>query len=109
MLESISGLRGDGLSEDEVEGARNRARRVLVQQLNDIGGRADAFAHAAVLRGEPGYVNDAFARYREVSLKGCAGLASEIFDDARLVTLHVVPATEGEEAEGKEAEGEEAE
>ncbi len=108
MLESISGLRGDGLSEDEVEGARNRARRVLVQQLNDIGGRADAFAHAAVLRGEPGYVNDAFARYREVSLKGCAGLASEIFDDTRLVALHVVPATEGEEAEGKEAEGEEA-
>jgi zinc protease len=87
MLESVAGLLGDGLSEDEVEGARNRARRTLVQQLNGVGERADAFAHAAVLRGEPGYVNDAFARYREVSLQGCAGLASEIFDADRLVAL----------------------
>jgi zinc protease len=99
MMEAIAGLAGDGLTEDEVEGARNRARRSLVQQLNGIGERADAFAHAAVLRGEPAYVNDAFSRYREVTLEGCAGLASEIFDDDRLVSLHVVPSTEDSEAE----------
>ncbi|UCG75009.1 MAG: insulinase family protein [Gemmatimonadota bacterium] len=91
MLESVADLRERGLEEAEVAGARNRARRALVQQLNGVGERADAFAHAAVLRGDPGYVNDAFGRYRAVTTEGCERLAGELFTSRRRVVLHVVP------------------
>ncbi len=95
MLESIAGLQ-EGSSEEEVEGARNRARRALVQQLNSVGERADAFAHSAVLRGDAGYVNGAFARYESVSHDDCERLSNELFEDERRVVLHVVPGAEME-------------
>ena len=90
MLKSIAGLQ-EGTSEEEVEGARNRARRALVRQLNSVGERADAFAHSAVLRGDAGYVNGAFSRYESVSRDDCERLSKELFEPERRVVLHVVP------------------
>ena len=98
MLESISGLQ-QGSSEEEVEGARNRARRTLVRQLNSVGERADAFAHSAVLRRDAGYVNDAFSRYESVTLDDCDRLSQQVFQADRRVVLHVVPGAAAEAAE----------
>ena len=95
MLESVSDLR-EGSGEEEVEGARNRARRTLVRQLNSVGERADAFAHSAVLRGDAAYVNDAFSRYAAVSRADCERLSQELFVPERRVVLHVVPGPEME-------------
>ncbi len=100
MLQSVAGLAGEGLAEEEVAGGRNRARRALVQQLNGVGERADAFAHAATLRGDAGYVNDAFARYRAVSVDDCGELAAQLFAAKRRTVLHVLP----EETEAGEAQ-----
>ena len=99
MLETVANLQDGGLSEEEVDGARNRARRALVQQLNGVGERADAFAHAAVLRGDADYVNQAFGRYRSVSLEDCAALSDELFESDRRVVLHVLPEPAGESTE----------
>ncbi|MCZ6478230.1 MAG: pitrilysin family protein [Gemmatimonadetes bacterium] len=92
VLESVAGLRGGRLDDEEVGGARNRVRRALVRQLNNVGERADAFAHAAVLKGDPGYVNEAFSRYRGITRDDCASLAEGLLGSDERIVLHVVPA-----------------
>ncbi|WP_420441581.1 M16 family metallopeptidase [Candidatus Palauibacter sp.] len=83
-------LRG-GVEEEEMEGARNRARRGLLNGRAGFGDRADAIAHAAVLRGDAGYVNDAFARYGAVARPDVERVAHTVFDPRGLTVLHVVP------------------
>ncbi|WP_420633709.1 M16 family metallopeptidase [Candidatus Palauibacter sp.] len=75
----------------EMEGALNRARRALVGGLAGFGDRADALAHAAVLRGDPHYVNDAFTRYGAVSRQDVDRVARAVLDPRRLTVVHVVP------------------
>ena len=73
-----------------MEGARNRARRQLVRQLDSVTRRADLFAHAAVLRGDPDYVNDVFGRYESVSIEDVRRTAACLAPEAR-TAVHVVP------------------
>ncbi len=61
-----------------------------------MGSRADALAHAAVLRGDPDYVNDAFDRYAAVGRRDVHELAGQVLQAERLSVVHVVPA-EGQE------------
>ena len=91
MREVIGEFRDGGAGEGELKGALNRARRGLVGGMAGFGARADAIAHAAVLRGDPGYVNDAFARYGAIGRGGVARVAREVLDRRRLTVLHVVP------------------
>ncbi len=95
----IRDLRSGGIHAEEMEGALNRARRSLVGQLNAVGGRADAFAHAVTLRDEPGYVNDVFGRYATLTGEAVTGLANEIFSSDRLTTVHVVPRASADQAD----------
>jgi len=87
----LEDVRGGGIGDDEVEGALNRARRGLVGELNGFGDRADAIAHAAVLRGHPGYVNDAFPLYAGLRRDDIQSVAADVLADDRLTALHVVP------------------
>ena len=87
-------LRDGGVEEDEVAGARNRARRSLVRRVNDVGGRADAFAHAVTLRDDPEYVNRAFDRYDAVDRAAVEDSARRILTDDRLSVVRVVPEEE---------------
>ena len=84
-------LRTGGATDEELEGAKNRARRSLVGQLASFGDRADSIAHAAVLRGDPAYVNEAFSLYEALDHPAIEGVAAEVLVPERLTAVHVVP------------------
>ena len=94
---------GEGLSEDEVAGARNRSRRQLVLGLGAVGRRADALAHAAVLKSNPGYVNAAFDRYAAVDRSGLDRLAADVLRHDSRTVLHVVPTARPDQPAGDAA------
>jgi len=91
VLEVLETLMSEGLSDEELEGGLNRARRALVGQLNGFGDRADAIAHAAVLRGDPAYVNDSFSLYAGLDRAAIESVAREILSGDRMTSVHVVP------------------
>ena len=103
VREVIDDLLSGGVDEEEVEGARNRARRGLLNGRAGFGDRADAIAHAAVLRGDAGYVNDAFARYGAVGRRDVERVARTVLDPDGLTVLHVVPGEGPGAAAGAEA------
>jgi predicted Zn-dependent peptidase len=99
--ETISGLADHPAGNDEVAGARRRARRQLLLQLESVGGRASALAHAAVLRGDPEYVNDSFDRYGAVQPADLGALASRILAADRRTVVEVVPRESALETESQ--------
>lgn len=84
-------IRAGGVAEREMEGARNRARRQLVRQLDSVTRRADLLAHAAVLRGSPAYVNDAFDRYERVAIEDVQRVAAAVLAPGARTDVRVVP------------------
>jgi zinc protease len=99
--ETISGLADHPAGNEEVAGARRRARRQLLQQLESVGGRASALAHAAVLRGDPEYVNDSFDRYGAVQPADLGALASRVLSADRRTVAEVVPRESALETESQ--------
>ena len=91
VTEVLEQLRSSGPTEIELEGARNRARRQLVRQLDAVTRRADLLAHAAVLRGDPDYINQVFERYEQMPPDEVALSARTLLDPARRSVVHVVP------------------
>jgi len=101
VQETIGRLIDQGATGDEVSGARRRARRQLLLQLESVSGRASALAHAAVLRGDPGYVNDSFDRYGAVDASDLHDLASQLLSADRCTGLDVVPRGRDASADAK--------
>jgi zinc protease len=91
VTDVLEQLRSSGPTDRELEGARNRARRQLVRQLDSVTRRADLLAHAAVLRGDPDYINQVFERYEEMRLDEVALSARMLLDPARRSVVHIVP------------------
>jgi zinc protease len=91
VREVLANVRAEGIADDELEGALNRARRALVGQLNGFGDRADSIAHAAVLRGDAGYVNDAFGLYAGLDRAAVESVAGQVLSTDRMTAVHVVP------------------
>ena len=91
IREVLAGLLDSGPSALELTGARNRARRQLVQRLDSVGHRADLIAHAAVYRDDPGYVNSVFDAYAEIDLADLVAEADRVFAAGTGATLHVIP------------------
>jgi zinc protease len=54
--EEVERLAAEGPNEEETAAARNLVGLGLVERLSDIGGRADALAHAAVMLDDPAFV-----------------------------------------------------
>jgi zinc protease len=81
----------NGVSERELAGAKNRALRDLVQHLDGVGPRSDAFATAATYLSSPGYVNELFDRYADVTAEEVVRVARDFFVPGRRVVLSVVP------------------
>ncbi len=101
--ETLGSLLSEGLRDEEVAGARNRARRQLLTRLEGVGGRAEAFALAATLTGDAGYVNDSFGRFAEITSPRVQLQASELLVPGNRTVLHVVPRTGREqEAAGRD-------
>jgi zinc protease len=90
----LEALRVSGPAEREIEGARNRARRQLLRQLDSVTRRADLLAHATVLRGEPDYINRVAERYESITPVSVAAAARTILDPARRTAVHVLPEKE---------------
>jgi len=93
--DTVAGLEARPPGEDAVEGARRRARRHLLLQLEGVAGRANAFAHAAVLRGDPEYVNAAFDLFGAVRTQDVSDLGSRLLVRDRRTAVDVVPRTDG--------------
>jgi zinc protease len=91
IREVLADLLENGPTERELTGAKNRARRQLVQRLDSVGHRADLIAHAAVYRDDPGYVNTVFDAYAGVELSDLTAAAEMVFSPDGGTTLHVVP------------------
>jgi len=91
VTDVLDQLRSSGPTEIELEGARNRARRQLVRQLDSVTRRADLLAHAAVLRGDPDYINQVFERYEKMPPDEVARAARTLLDPGRRSVVHVVP------------------
>ncbi len=87
----LADLKVGGPTPRELAGARNRARRQLVQRLESVGRRADLIAHAAVYRDDPGYVNSVFDAYSRVERVDLEAAAERVFATGSGTTLHVVP------------------
>jgi hypothetical protein len=64
-------------------------------QFESVGGRASALAHAAVLRGEPDYVNESFDRYGEVRTGRLRELAAQLLSVEGRTVVDVVPVGSG--------------
>jgi zinc protease len=91
VRETLGELLDDGPDAAEVEGARNRVKRTELSSLNNVGDRADAFAHAAVLRDDPGFVNRIFDEYAAVGTDEVAALARKVLRPERSAVVRVVP------------------
>lgn len=91
IREVLAGLLDSGPTELELTGARNRARRQLVQRLDSAGHRADLIAHAAVYRDDPGYVNSVFDAYAGIDPADLVAQAERVFAAGSGTTLHVIP------------------
>ncbi|MEJ2548048.1 MAG: insulinase family protein, partial [Gemmatimonadota bacterium] len=90
LTDVLDTLRAEGPTEREIDGARNRARRQLLRQLDSVTRRADFLAHAAVLRDEPEYLNQVGARYESITGEEVAAAASSILDPFGRTAVHVV-------------------
>jgi zinc protease len=95
VSEVLDKFRAEGPTEHEIEGARNRARRQLLRQLDSVTRRADLLAHAAVLRDDPEYLNRVGDRYESITGEEVEAAAVSILDPSRRTAVHVVP--EGED------------
>lgn len=91
VCEVLAKLQKTGPTSMELDGARNRARRQLVQRLESVGHRADLIAHAAVYRDEPSYVNTVFDAYAKVNEAEIRSMAETVLDLRSATTLHVIP------------------
>jgi zinc protease len=91
VSEILERFREEGPTEHEIEGARNRARRQLLRQLDSVTRRADLLAHAAVLRDDPEYLNRVGERYESITGEQVEAAAASILDPSRRTVVHVVP------------------
>ncbi|HEX2211374.1 MAG TPA: pitrilysin family protein [Longimicrobium sp.] len=91
MDEALGAFLAQGPEDDDVLRAVNQSRLGLVGQLNSVARRSDAFAHAAALGGDPGYVNRALARYSAVDRAELESLARRLLRRERRTVLQVVP------------------
>ncbi len=91
--DSCGALVHDGVQPAELERSLTWGRLALISQLNRVAGRADAFAHATTLRGDAGYVNEAFARYAAVTAPDLERVAQRVLRPGRRTMLRVVPET----------------
>ena len=87
-------FRSGGATVRELAGARNRARRQLVQRLESVGRRADLIAHAAVFRDDPSYVNTVVDGYANLADAAVESAAENVLAPGQDTAVHVVPRAE---------------
>ena len=98
LRRSIANSVESGVTKEATAGAVNRTRLALVNRVADVGERADALAHAAILRQDPYYVNDSFGRYESLTRTDLLEAAA-VLDLDRANVVQVIPGKSGRETE----------
>ncbi len=91
LLETLAGAQAGEVTQDEAQGAVNRALRELVKLLDGVGNRSDAIATSATFLDRPEYVNELFGRVESVTPESIVAVANEWFVPDRRTTLYVLP------------------
>jgi zinc protease len=89
----------DGISADELAGARRRVRRDQLSGLSNMEDRAEALAHAATLLGEADALNRVMDQYLDVTEEDVVRVAEEYLLQRGGAALAVLPRAEAEEGE----------
>ena len=91
----LAAVAADGVTEAELERARNLATVGLWKKLATIDGKAQLLGEYEVFHGDWSQLFDAPARIAEVSAEQLRGVASEILDERRRTLGVLVPSEEG--------------
>jgi zinc protease len=105
LFEEVEKLRQAPPTDEEMERARTRTLGNFIRALEQIGGfggRSDRLARYNTYLGDPGYLDEDFARYRRATPESLRKAARRWLHDGRVV-MHVVPFPQyaaGEKPEG---------
>ncbi len=87
-------LMEDGVSREELDLAQTAIETDFVRRLQRVGafyGKADLLNSYNVMAGDPGYIDEDLARYRNATREGVCDVARRYLDLERRLILHVVP------------------
>jgi len=92
VVREIDRVRGDGVTDDEIQRAVALLETALVSSLQSAGDRADKLSMFATYFGEPELVNEQTARYQRVTAAQVSELARRMLGPDNRVSLLYVPA-----------------
>ncbi|MFN2382741.1 MAG: M16 family metallopeptidase [Gemmatimonadota bacterium] len=87
----VDQLVAGGITADELIHARSQAQLACIDRLQDVAGRADALAHAAVLLDDPGYVAREQAILRDVTAEAVREAVERHLPRAGRVIVTIAP------------------
>jgi zinc protease len=95
LTEQVKAVREKPVAPEELEKAKNNAMSRVVSETLTVSGKASALGEAALLRGDPDYVNIALDRIRAVTALDLQRVASTYLVDARRNSITVEPSVGG--------------
>ena len=95
LSEQLKLVRERPVAPEELEKAKNNALSRVVSETLTVAGKASALGEAALLRGDPDYVNVALDRIRAVTVEDVQRVASTYLVDERRNSITVEPSVGG--------------
>jgi len=89
--EEIARVAADGITEDELTRARNRAEVEYAHQIENYDSRADLIGMLATYFGDPTLITTWLEPYRSATAADLAGVAQRYLVPENRVTSHFVP------------------
>src|SRR5207244_310803 len=94
----------NGVSEAELDKAKNRFLTGKLMERETNNGKASALGEAAVIYGDPNHINTAFAKYQTVTAKQIKEVLTKNTDDKMEDLMKYLPEAKKEAANPEEAE-----
>jgi zinc protease len=95
LAEHVKGVREAPVGKEELEKAKNNALAGVVTETLTVEGKASALGEAALLRGDPDYVNVALDRIRAVTVEDIQRVARIYLAEERRNSITVEPSVGG--------------
>lgn len=95
LAEHVKRVREAPVGKEELEKAKNNALARVVTETLTVEGKASALGEAALLRGDPDYVNVALERIRAVTVEDVQRVARTYLADERRSSVTVEPSVGG--------------
>ncbi len=93
--ETVAAVAGEGVRQEELEGAVRRARRDQLHSLATVEDRADEIAYAMTVLGSPGRLEEILGWYSEITPEEVRRVVVDHLDPTSRATVVVVPGEEG--------------